>query len=183
MKDYYNKIEINRKKENFLKIEFIFKIYFLFGIITSIFGLLHLTLNTQNIHLTIEQKLGIVITLVGFITSLASYALLNMQKLRRSLYDEDSLKYKDTLIFIETWNLFESLAKDIAYGRTKNHNHYSIREALKKLYSQKKIDEKDLNVLENALLIRNGIVHDNRKLSNSDIEVLSKLTKIIKCLE
>ncbi|KAF5028965.1 hypothetical protein DSECCO2_653530 [anaerobic digester metagenome] len=167
------------------KFEVILKIYMIVGVLTSVFGITYFVLSTLNIELSNSQINALIISGVGFTVAIMSWGMVHI--MRERLYYERQSKNSMLKIaeFLRYWAKFENAGKDVLEKEHREFNKYSIREIIDLLYKEGKIDENEVITLEEAIQLRNSIVHNGEDMpyekANKYIDVLSQvIQKIVK---
>lgn len=184
MKDNYDgRLEIERslwemeKRQNSKKrIEYILKLYSVLGLFVGIFGIIFFIFITLDIKFNEKQQIALLSAGVGLSLSIASWILL---KIRREKANDDLRKineYQKYTDFIWIWSNFEEISKDYLLRKNIKFNRFSIREIIEHLLSDKIIESSDIHSLEQAMQIRNTMVHGGKPFP---IEIIRKYSKII----
>ena len=147
------------------RVDNILKIYMLLGGIGTIFGMAYFILTMLEINFSDTQLVALLIAGISFALTIASYGMLLIRK-ERLIYDVEVKNNLDTASdFLRYWAKFENASKDALEKENRKYNKYSIREILELLYEEKKIDKSDLMSLEEAIQIRNSLVHKGDTIS------------------
>ena len=165
--------ELERRQSTRQKFETILKLYSLFGLLISIFGVAYFVFTTLDIELSRSQQMALLISGTGIALSITSWALLLA---RRERMNENFKKYKVTRCieeFVWKWSKFEEISKHILLSKGSEFNQYSIREIIEQLYENNLIDREDAMLLEEAIQIRNTIVHGGNIVSEEVLEHFS----------
>jgi len=141
------------------KIEVILKIYMLLGIITAVFGVAYFVLSTLDIELSNSQINALLISGVGFTVAAMSWGMILVRR-ERMYYERQRKKSLDTVAeFLRYWAKFENIGKEVLEKEHREFNKYSIREIIELLHKEGKLDKSDILALEEAIQLRNSVVH------------------------
>lgn len=166
------------------KVETILKMYMLVGSLMAIFGVAYFALLTLNVELSSSQINALLISGVGFTVTIMSWGMLIIRK-EKLFYEKKRGESMEAVSdFLRYWAKFETIGKYALEKEHKSYNKYSIREMIEILYEEGKIDKSDLLALEEAIQLRNSIVHKGDELpsekSKKYIEFLAQVIKKIK---
>lgn len=165
--------ELEERQSTRQKFETILKLYSLFGLLISIFGVAYFVFTTLDIELSVSQQMALLISGTGIALSITSWALLLA---RRERMNENFRKHKviqGIEEFVWKWSKFEEISKHILLSKGSEFNQYSIREIIAQLYENNLIDREDAMLLEEAIQIRNTVVHGGNIVSKEVLEHLS----------
>lgn len=156
--------ESNKRFYTQRKIELILKLYMLVGIITAVFGVAYFLLSTLDIELSKSQINALLISGVGFTVAIMSWGMIIVRR-ERLHYEQQRERSMDTVAeFLRYWAKFENIGKDVLEKEHREFNKYSIREIMELLYKEGKIDKADILALEEAIQLRNSVVHKGDEL-------------------
>jgi len=151
--------EMKRRLENVLRM------YMLIGGIVTVIGVAYFVLSTLDIDFSKPQQIALLIAGVGFGVTVASFVIILIRKERR-IYDAEIKSSLDSASeFLRYWAMFENVSKDVLQSENRKYNIHSLRETIEVLYKEGKIDESDLIALEEAIQVRNSLVHKGDTIS------------------
>lgn len=178
---YEEAIRESEKRNNIQrKFEIILKLYMLIGIITAVFGIAYFVLSTLNIELSRSQINALLIAGVGFAITMLSWAMLLVKRERRLFEQQHEKSMESVSEFLRYWAKFENISKDVLEKEHRQFNKYSIREIIELLYEEGKIDKSDILALEEAIQLRNAVVHKGDSLpSEKAKKYIELLTNVI----
>lgn len=180
-------LESKKRYESKRNIDYILKLYIILGTLGSVFGLTYFTLITLNIEFSRPQQYSLLVTGASFALAMASYGMLLIIKERR-VRDEEMMKnIENSSDFLKYWGRFENISRDFLdhtlSSENRNYNKYSIREILELLFKKGMIDKSDLIELEEAIQVRNSLVHKGNTISKeSTNKYIELLTNVIQKL-
>lgn len=172
--------EIEKKQANNRKYNTILRLYSLTGIVVAFFGVAYFVLSSLNIQFTQQQLVALLLIGVGITLAVVSHALIILKEEKR----KDELERLETIqelsLFLSKWIEFEELSKKEIKNKNVEFNRFSIKDIIKILLEEEKIDRSDALILEEAIQNRNLIVHGGRMLPKDMISnYLKNLDEII----
>ncbi|MCH8325918.1 MAG: hypothetical protein IIB83_05070 [Bacteroidetes bacterium] len=126
-----------------------------------------------------SQMMSLLVTGVGFTLAIASWGLLLLRKTRQTYELKRIEKMEVISDFLQFWNNFEIVSRDVLQREDKKFNKYSIREIIEILQEEGRLNRIDVLALDEAIRLRNSIVHRGDFISaeraNKLMEVLNEV--------
>ena len=178
---YENISGFNRYRNSRKKIDLILRIYSLMGLLIAVLAGGYFVLTLLPFKLSNNQQIALMFIGVGIALAFMSRTLIILRK-ERDISETERLKEYQTISeFLGTWSQFEIASKEALRQHDKDVNIHSLRAVISKLHEEEKIDNADVQALDEALHTRNEIVHGNRPLSSIVArQVTDTLLEIIK---
>ncbi len=172
--------EIEKRYSIRKRYDTILNLYSILGIIVAIFGVMYFIQITYNIHLTDSQRISLLVSGVGIVLSITSRILLIIKREQRKNEIEKIETVQELSEFLWKWAKFEEVSKEILQKYKVEYNRFSIKEIIKILLHEGKIDHFDALILEESIQIRNIVVHKGKVLpKNMILKYYKKIDDII----
>ncbi len=157
------------------KVELVFRLYSTVGILMAVAGAGYFALSFVPIELTSRQLAALVVAGAGMVLAVLSKLLVSLWQritVERYMDDQDRLRLNE---FINTWAQFEIASTEAANASEGNGGHMPIRATLAKLVADGRISKVQLLEIDEALRVRNAIVHGGEVPSSPALERLTKV--------
>lgn len=148
--------EINRQS----RYDILLRSYAIFGLMVGLGSASYFFLSFLRVSLTPQQLLALVIGGSGVALSIFSWAILSVRRqytAARMYRIRQATLQKDLL---DKWNLFENVSKELLSAEKADFSRTSLRSIISSLKQENRITNNDLISLQEALNIRNMIVHN-----------------------
>lgn len=165
------------KRQNTKKMFYtVLRLYLVFGFVIGLFGIAYFIFITLNIRFNNQQQVALLISGVGISLSISSWVVLKIKRERKIEELDKIIKYQSFTDFIWKWSGFEEVSKKILSFRNRKFNKFSIREVVELLLKDETIDNSDAHFLEEAMRVRNAMVHGGIKFP---MEIIVKYSERI----
>lgn len=117
--------------------------------------------------------MALLISGTGIALSITSWALLliRREQMNESIREVKAMQGIEE--FVWKWSKLEEISKHILVSKGNEFNQYSIREIIEQLYENNLIDREDIISLEEAIQIRNTVVHGENIIPKKVLEHFS----------
>lgn len=147
-----------RSRKNF-NLEATLRIYSALGLLLAVGAMIYFLFLAFNITIGPKEQLSLLVAASGLAFSLMSWILLNTRRERDRLEVENLKEYSDMIDLVEYWTMFETISRELLKKEGDEFNQYSPRSILFTLKKEGRITDGDLRVLQEALELRNIVVH------------------------
>lgn len=172
--------EMRYKMQKSRSLDRILKLYSILGILISVLGGVYFTLITLKIELSFQQQISLIAIGTGITLSVLSRFLLTLKAER---LEDEIIRLREiqsSSEFIMKWSKFENLAKEKLLSHKDKFNVRSIRDVISLLVSNRMITDKDGLFLDEAIRLRNTILHTGTNVPRSIIsDYLRQLDTIL----
>lgn len=168
--------EITQRQHTRKRIDYILKIYSRLGVLIGIIGIVIFVIDTFDITFDYKQRFALMIAGSGFFLSILSWVML---KNKNENKNNDSLKAQEYIItadFLSNWKEFEEISSAYLLSKDAHINDWSIREILFNLQKHNILTPYEIRYLNQAMQIRNDIVHEQITIP---IDIITKYTDIV----
>lgn len=173
------RIAVMRARRNFTY-EFVLKMYASFGLLIAAGAAAYFELTTLNIAITPKQQFALIIAGTGVALSFMSYLALIIRRQREKFETEKLRSYAYTSEIVDLWANFEDVTRALLELEGDKFSRYSLRSMISKLRQEERITDADLRSLQEALELRNLIVHGRGYLPAELISrVATELSRIV----
>jgi hypothetical protein len=156
--------ELNRYRKNKLKYEQILRLYSVIGLLIGILSIIYFIFTTLDIHFDAQQQITLLISGVGLFLSFSSWFLLKLKQDKKLNEVQEMREYYGFADFILTWLKFEERSKKYLLVNNIKFNKFSIREVIKSIFSCGIITDSELTLLEQAMKLRNSLIHERNSI-------------------
>ncbi len=182
--DYYNKINrpefeealwaFKKKRDLRTKIDVVIRLYILLGILIGISGFFYFLAITFKLTFHQDQLFPLLFSFSGLFLSVASWGLLYFREYFQNQTLKRSLEIQELTDFLWAWGRFETLCKDLVKSKHVNYDRFSLQDILVKIIDLGYINSEDYMVVDEAMRIRNLILHSSATIPEYVTKHLSK---------
>ena len=172
--------ELEKRQKIRSRLEYILKIYIIFGALLALAGGVLFLFLTLNIQLSWSQQIALLTAGTGVVAAIGSWLLLQIQHNRLKREATAINRHMEAAEFVMKWSTFELKAKETLIQLGRDFNKYSIREVIEGLFGLDVIDQEDVLTLDEAINLRNMAVHGGRPIPSETLHRFSeRLDKIL----
>ncbi|MEI7868982.1 MAG: hypothetical protein WCI11_13920 [Candidatus Methylumidiphilus sp.] len=171
--------ELESRQRSSRRIQQIFQIYAVSGVLTGLFALAYFFFRQIKIDLSPEDRTILLVAMSGFSVSIASVLALFLKKQAIALQIERKGYISSASEFLVLWAQFEIKGRNRLEAAGQKFNTMSIREIISRLIDTKYLTASDASTLEEILRFRNFLVHSGAQTSQDD---LNRMTKAIQAI-
>lgn len=175
-----------RKRNRLIRL---FKLYAFMGGLLFILGSLYFVITLIDFDLTSEQRIALILTVVGLILSLLSYFSVNYLReteknniIEKEEFEKKKRKFEEISHFLFLWSELEQIVNQLS-SYSSDYSRYSIKQNLEVLLREGRISEMDFLNIEKALRLRNEIVHISPNQIGDLRSGIDNITQILKKME
>jgi len=175
-----------RKRNRLIRL---FKLYAFMGVLLFILGSLYFVITLIDFDLTSEQRIALILTVVGLILSLLSYFSVNYLReteknniIEKEEFEKKKRKFEEISHFLFLWSELEQIVNQLS-SYSSDYSRYSIKQNLEVLLREGRISEMDFLNIEKALRLRNEIVHISPNQIGDLRSGIDNITQILKKME
>ncbi len=158
------------------KFDLILRAYSTIGVLIAIFAGAYFLLTLLPYDLNSEQQLALMVSGIGIALALLSRTIIVLRREREEEEISRLKEYEKVAAFLDTWSQFERVSKEVLSKDDETFSKHSLRTVIKRLYEEGKINKVDVLALEEALQMRNSIVHGERPWSSG---LTGKVTDVL----
>ncbi|WMS41501.1 hypothetical protein RDV64_15625 [Acuticoccus sp. MNP-M23] len=141
----------------------------LLGLLLSMLSALYLVVVTFEISFSSDELIAVTMGVVGLTTSILSVFVLSWRKQQDTETINRMRKYAAVEALQEAWIRFEGVYSSFGLPDRQNDTRLSFHAMLAQLKSKNIISSKDIEVLREALILRNASVHGSEAVSTDDL--------------
>lgn len=165
----------SQQRRERLKVELVFRLYSTIGLLMAAAGAGYFVLSFVPIELTSRQLMSVIIAGAGLMLAVLSRLFVSLWHrviLERYMDDQDGSRLSE---FITNWSHFE-MAMEARNSDNVDAGRMPIRTRLSRLAKEGRISKEQLLEIDEALRVRNAIVHGGEVPSST---VLERLTEVL----
>jgi hypothetical protein len=140
-------------------IENVLRLYVYLGLVIAVGGVGYLIISTLNISLSYPQRMALLISVCGVALSFSSVFLLKFRKQRTQAVYRKMRLVEYLGEFVQVFAHFEGVATQVLQTAHVAFNRFSIRQVIELLRAEDKLNDEDVLALEEALQVRNAVLH------------------------
>ncbi|GLK67039.1 hypothetical protein [Hansschlegelia plantiphila] len=161
-------------------------IYQVFGLTVAIGSILYFLFDFYKLEISFRQQLILFTGASGLFFAVLAAAVVRYKKSRDDFEIQERLAAGYTLELIDAWNAFEEVAKQILTQDGEKFNRLSIRSVIDRLHREDILNNYDLSTIQEALEVRNIIVHGSvripaekaRQYTSKILNIVSKISNL-----
>lgn len=163
----------------------IMNFYAYLGALITVMAFGYLVFNTMQINLNSSERLALFFGIAGAFLSISSLALVKFRKVEtlRRLEEFERIEIADR--YLSTWSELERVILEASNDEKRSDVKLkSIRDAIKILRAENKINVIDTITFDELMQLRNSLVHNSNYISSNKIDeslktMVSIITKLI----
>ncbi len=172
--------QIRTRASQKFKIEYVLKIYSAIGFLVALGGSVYFILTTLHVEISQRQQVSLIAVGSGITVSLISWLTTAFMNNRESYEIEKFSEYSKSLELVNSWANFEMVGRNLLELEGDDFNKYSLRSMISHLKQEAKISDFDQRVLQDALELRNMIVHARGRFPTTAVVLATnKLNAVI----
>ncbi len=153
-------------------VDLVLKTYAYVGLLTTVGGLFYFLLITFHISINFRQQSALMISAFGLVFSTVAWTFMSIRR-QKELYESTRIReYAYTAELVEGWTTFEYVSRRLLDKSHREINQYSPRALISGLKQSHTITEPEAKVLQEALELRNMVVHG---ISRFPLELIIKV--------
>ena len=183
-RDYRNELrEFRGRRRSRRRVYFFLRAYSWAGFLLAIIGGVYFSLTLFPFDLSEQQRIALIFSGAGALLALMSRAFIAFYKESDAEELDRTEEYESVASFLAAWQEFERVSKETLEREGRHQNTHSLRVVISYLHDKGKIDEDDVQILEEGLKTRNLILHGERwvpmrisdRVEESLVEVIRKI--------
>lgn len=168
------------RRQRRVVLDSVLRAYGIMGLLIAVFAFGYFALSLLHFKLSQQQLFAVVIAGSGVALSVMSWLLLAYRRQISETQAFQLREYAYTSELIDTWLTFENLSRKVLAAQRDGVNKYSLRVIISKLFADGLISGEDLAKLQDALEVRNLVVHGQGHLPPTRMQdIINSLTNII----
>ncbi|HZE72962.1 MAG TPA: hypothetical protein VE135_25910 [Pyrinomonadaceae bacterium] len=171
---------LSRRRRLRRRLDLLLRMYSLMGLLIAILAAGYFLLTLLPYKLSERQQMALIAGGIGIALAVMSRILV-IYRTEQESEEIELLKENESLSsFLDTWAKFERTSKE-TLSKQEDFNIHSLRSVISRLYEEGKISKEDVIALDEAVQIRNSIVHGGKTVPPHATEkVIGLLVDIIK---
>jgi hypothetical protein len=157
----------------------ILKIYMYMGVFISIIGIIYFIATFIKVTISTEQRMALIIGGVGLLTSLLSKFLYDAYREEENELVSRKIEMEKITKFIIYWNNLERALNLLIETKQLSDSKFTIGKNLDIIHSKGIITTREFLTIENALSIRNTIMHGKIASLQENIVDLGEQIRLI----